>query len=71
LFHLCLLCPFVAAWPPAGDNILFTSYAVFDSPSALWSLGEKKAVKKFLEYVSDNGIVVVTKKMWKIPEPKW
>jgi hypothetical protein len=56
---------------PAGDNILFTSYAVFDSPSALWSLGEKKAVKKFLEYVSDNGIVVVTKKMWKIPEPKW
>jgi hypothetical protein len=56
---------------PAGDNILFTSYAHFDSPSALWSLGEKKAVKQFLEYVSDKGITVVTRKMWKVPEPKW
>lgn len=54
-----------------GDNILFTSYAHFDSPSALWSLGEKKAVKEFLEYVSDKGITAVTRKMWKVPEPKW
>lgn len=63
----CLCLPFC----PSGDNILFTSYAHFESPSALWSLGEKKAVKQFLEYVSDNHITVVTKKMWKIPEPKW
>jgi len=56
---------------PAGDNILFTSYAHFDSPSALWKLGEKKAVREFWEYVADNHITVVTKKLWKIPEPKW
>jgi hypothetical protein len=56
---------------PAGDNILFTSYAHFESPKALFELGEKKAVKQFLEYISDNHITVVTKKMWKIPEPKW
>lgn len=61
----------VPALLPTGDNILFTSYAHFESPSALWSLGEKKAVKEFLEYVSDNHITVVTKKMWKIPEPRW
>lgn len=54
----------------AGDNILFTSYAHFESPRSLFELAEKKAVKKFLEYISDNHITVVTKKMWKIPEPK-
>jgi len=30
----------VCAHHPAGDNILFTSYAHFDSPAALWKLGE-------------------------------
>lgn len=54
-----------------GNNLLFTSYAHFESASDLWSLSEEKAVRKFLEYVSDNGIVVSTKKLWKIPEPKW
>lgn len=56
---------------PAGNNILFTSYAHFDSPKGLWALHDKKAVKDFFEYVSDNHITVVTKKLWKIPEPKW
>jgi len=56
---------------PAGNNVLFTSYAHFSSASALWSLSEEKAVRKFLEFVADNHIVVATKKLWKIPEPKW
>ncbi len=63
--------PLVSPSTPAGDNILFTSYAHFESPRALFSLGEKKAVKEFLEYVSDNHITVVTKKLYKIPEPRW
>lgn len=66
-----LPCPPLSSPCLTGDNILFTSYAHFASPSALWSLGEKKAVKEFLEYVSDKGITAVTRKMWKVPEPKW
>jgi hypothetical protein len=56
---------------PAGDNLVFTSWAHLESGKDLWALGEKKAVKEFKEYVAEHHIPVAIKKVWKIPEPKW
>lgn len=54
---------------PPGNNLVFVSYAAWESPADLWDAAKSKAVREFIEYVADEGIAEVTKKLWKVPSP--
>jgi quinol monooxygenase YgiN len=54
---------------PLGNNFLFVSYGAWDSPRALFESAKSKASRKFYEFLADRKIVVVTKKLIKVPTP--
>jgi hypothetical protein len=51
----------------AGDNTLFVSYSAWESYEALGNAAHKGAVRDFLKYVTDKDIVVINKKLWRVP----
>ncbi|WIA20796.1 hypothetical protein OEZ85_005156 [Tetradesmus obliquus] len=52
---------------PAGDNTVFVSYSAWESYEALGKAARKGAVRDFLKYVTDSDIVVINKKLWRVP----
>jgi hypothetical protein len=64
------LCPrLVTCSRDAGNNLVFVSYAAWESREDLWDAAESKAVRRFKEYIQDNHIPVVTKRIFKVPPP--
>jgi hypothetical protein len=51
----------------AGDNTLFVSYSAWESYEALGKVAHKGAVRDFLKYLTDKDIVVINKKLWRVP----
>jgi quinol monooxygenase YgiN len=54
---------------PLGNNLVFVSYAAWESREDLWDAAKSKAVRRFKEYIEDHGIPVVTKRIFKVPPP--
>jgi hypothetical protein len=43
------------------------SYSAWESYEALGKVAHKGAVRDFLKYLTDKDIVVINKKLWRVP----
>lgn len=52
---------------PADDNVLFVGFSAWKSYEDFFDAAESRAVRDWLEFLGDKGVVAVTRKLYTVP----